>query len=275
MPETDPLTLACLRYAIGGVALALFLPLVKTGARTIRREDWFALMMLALIFYALWPWAIARALEDTTASRSALVYATMPVMTLAIGAIARIEKPTWRMAAGIALAVSGAFLALGEGAGVAIGNALTGDAVMAFGTLCAAGYTVFASRFAARYGAYVLTTWAMIVGAAMLVPVALIFGDPLGGSLVFSAKGWWIVAFLSIPGGALMAFMWMRGIEISSPNHVAITVGFNPLTAIFVGAWLLEEPLTWRVIVGFVLIMLALLVVTWRPLLRALNRQSN
>jgi drug/metabolite transporter (DMT)-like permease len=43
-----------------------------------------------------------------------------------------------------------------------------------------------------------------------------------------------------------------------TPTQAAITVGLNPLTAILLGAWLLSEPVTANVWVGFVMIVAAI-----------------
>ena len=70
---------------------------------------------------------------------------------------------------------------------------------------------------------------------------------------------------LAIPGAALMTFMYGKALELITPMNAAITVGLNPLTAILLGAVVLSEPVTVRVLAGFVLIVVGILLANWRP----------
>ena len=41
-----------------------------------------------------------------------------------------------------------------------------------------------------------------------------------------------------------------------------ITVGLNPVTALFLGAWILSEPITLRIVIGVALLITAIIVTT-------------
>ncbi len=250
--ETDPFTLASLRYFVASLFL---IAMVRYQGRRFRIDprDWLGLLVLAVIFFAAFPYCFARALEDTTSARGALIYACMPLVTMALAAAFRIERITSWKIAGVLLAIGGVWSAIGFDVG-APENALRGDVIMVIGTAFSAAYTAFAKRYVMKYDAIAMMAWSMFVGSLALMVVAAFLGDPFGNSLRMSVEGWAAFAFLALPGGAGMMLLFITGYRLITPTQAAIAVGCNPLTAILFASWVLEEPIGWGTAVGFVLI---------------------
>ena len=261
--QTDPLSLAFLRY---GIAALVLLGVMAAGRGLVRmtRRDTFWLSLLGIFMYAAFPYCMARALEDTTAARGALLFAAMPLITISLGSMFGIERMTVLRFIAIFLAIGGVAIALGEQDAEVAPNALRGDAIMFLGILSASTFNVFSKRYLIRYGSTPVMGWSMVVGVAILFFLALAFEKPFGGSLDFDLEGWTVLFLLAIPGGALMLFFWGRALQLITPTQAAITVGLNPLTAILLGAWLLSEPITVNVLVGFVLIVGAIVLASMK-----------
>ncbi len=255
VPETDPFTLASVRYLI---ASACLLALVAYQGRHFRvaPRDRLVLMVLALIFFAAFPYCFARALEDTTSARGALIYACMPLVTMFLAAVFRIERITSWKFLGVVFAIAGVWTAIGFDVD-APPDALRGDAMMALGTAFAAAYTAFAKRYVMKYDGVAMTAWSMFFGSLALFVVAMFLGAPFSGSLDLSVRGWGALLFLAVPGGALMMWCFISGYRLVTPTQAAIAVGCNPLTAILFAAWILGEPIGWGSAVGFALVTVA------------------
>ena len=71
---------------------------------------------------------------------------------------------------------------------------------------------------------------------------------------------------LIIPGGVIMMFCWGKALQLISPTQAAISLGFNPLSAIFLGSIILNEEITFNLVVGFFSIMMAIILANWRPI---------
>jgi drug/metabolite transporter (DMT)-like permease len=257
VPETDPFTLASVRYLI---ASACLLALVVYQGRRFRVDprDRLGLIVLALIFFAAFPYCFARALEDTTSARGALIYACMPLATMFLAAIFRIERITsWKFVA-VIFAIAGVWSAIGFDVD-APPNALRGDIIMAIGTAFSAAYTAFAKRYVMKYDGVAMTAWSMFFGALALFVVATIFGAPFSGSLDLSLEGWGALMFLAIPGGAFMMWCFISGFRLVTPTQAAVAVGCNPLTAILFASLILDEPIGWGSAVGFTLVTMAVM----------------
>lgn len=104
----------------------------------------------------------------------------------------------------------------------------------------------------------------MLIGSGFLLFLALSLATPLTRSLAFELEGWIVVLILAIPSAALMNFMWGRALQLITPTQATITVGINPITALLLGAWLLSEPITWRVLGGVVLLISAIVLTNHR-----------
>ena len=117
--QTDPLSLSFFRYGIA--ALVLFAIMVAgRGIVRMTRRDTMAISLLGVFMYAAFPYCMARALEDTTAARGALLFAAMPLITIVLGAMFRIERLTVLRIAAIVVAIAGVATALGEHSYVSI-----------------------------------------------------------------------------------------------------------------------------------------------------------
>jgi len=255
--ETDPYTLASVRYLIASLCL---LGVVFAQGRRFKIDpsDRLALILLALVFFAAFPLCFAAALEHTTSARGALIYACMPLLTGALATMFRIERLTSWKAIGVVFAIVGVWSAIGLDVN-APQNALRGDAIMVLATAFTAIYTVFAKKYVMKYDGVAMTAWSMLLGSGVLFGVAVLLGEPFSGSLDFSVSGWGAFLFLAVPGGAFMMWCFIKGFQMVTPVQAAVSVGFNPLTAIFFGAWLVGETISMGSILGFVLIVLAVL----------------
>ena len=68
---------------------------------------------------------------------------------------------------------------------------------------------------------------------------------------------------LIIPGGVIMMFCWGKALQLISPTQAAISLGFNPLSAILLGSIILNEEITFNLVVGFFSIIIAIILANW------------
>lgn len=80
------------------------------------------------------------------------------------------------------------------------------------------------------YPAVVFTAWAMAAG--------------------FGWEAWAAVGYLGVVGAALTFWLWSKGLERTTPTRVAVTVTVNPISSMTLGAALLGEPVTLRLLTG-------------------------
>jgi drug/metabolite transporter (DMT)-like permease len=256
--QTDPLTLALLRYAIG---VAILLPIALLLRKShIARRDIPALILLGILFFAVFPTLFNASLAYTTAARGSLALSTLPLLTLGVAALAGAEQMTGAKLAGVTVAILGVAVALsGDLATPAAPEAWRGDLIMVATALCGAIYNVAARPLLRRYPALVFTAWAMLAGTAAL---ALTTGAG-HASLHISAWGWVVVAYLGVIGAALTFMLWSWALERTTPTRVAISVTLNPVSSMALGALWLEEALSPRLVLGLLAVLTGIALAAW------------
>ena len=72
------------------------------------------LSIIAIFMYAGFPFCFAQALEYTTAVRGGLIFGTMPLITMCLASIFRIEKMNLRKIIAVIMAIVGTSIVLAK-----------------------------------------------------------------------------------------------------------------------------------------------------------------
>ena len=256
LPQTDPSTLSFLRYGLIGLILFAFSAKKILRISMIKR-DLTGIIIIGLGMFAVFPFFMAFGLSYTTAARGGLLYATMPLATMVIASLFKIERLTLAKISSVILAMAGVFTAIGTKVSPDNLDLLKGDALVMMGVLGAAIFTVFSGKYMVKYGNLPVMVFSAISGVSATFVLSLFIGAPLDGSLTFDGFGWFAIFMLAVPGGALMMYSWGRALMIITPTQAAISLGFNPLTAMLLGALLIGEEITVQFIAGFLMVVSA------------------
>ena len=244
---TDPVTLAALRFGLGFI---LLMPIaLALRSRWPQRRDWIGVVCLGILFFGIFMALFNLSLRYTTAARGALALATLPLMTMVVGAALRIESLNARKTGGVLVAMAGVALALVTGLADAPAGAWRGDAIMLAATVCFSFYNVWSRPFIARSGSLAFVTVGMGAGSACLSLLAWSSGG-LAAAGRFGPAQWTAVAYLVVIGAALTFFLWVFALARTTPTRVANAITLNPVTAAIVAAILLGEPIGFNLVAG-------------------------
>ncbi len=273
--QTDPVTLAFLRYGLATLCLAPVL-YAAYSARMARR-DVLAIGGLGVLFFGLFPWSFSAALVHLPSSRVATIIAITPLVTLVISHLRGVERITAPMAIGQLIALVGLYLALGppvasqgSGQGIAPTTSSTmwlGVGLTFFAVLCGALYNVLSRPYLKRYPPLHVSAVSMVAGTLALAPLAGMQGV-FTRVPHFTATGWVAVLFLGTFGGALGFALWIWALQRSTPSRVAVFLALNPVTATLLGALLLGESITWPFVLGLAGVIAGIALANRRPSLR-------
>jgi drug/metabolite transporter (DMT)-like permease len=258
----DPFAIGSFRFGIGFLLLLPFGWL--RGDRWPASRDWLGTALLGLLYFTLFPILFNASLIFTTAARGALALSTLPLLTMVIGALLGSERLTWRKSIGVLLAMLGVALALLSGLAFAPAGAWRGDLLMVGAALCMAFYSIWSKPLIRRSSSIGFTAMSMGVGASALVLLSL-WRESLAPAATFGAAQWFAAIYLGAFGAALTFYLWALALERTTPTRVAISVTVNPVTASLVGAFLLDEPLRWNLVVGIVAVFAGIWVATTSP----------
>jgi drug/metabolite transporter (DMT)-like permease len=271
--DVPPLTLALLRFGQGGFILIAVLWLVRRDLLRVARGDLRLFALLGALLYAVFPLLFNTSLKLTTASRGAVVLATMPLWSALLGRFGGRESLAPRQLVGVGLSivgVAGVFVESATGF-TGGGRAMTGNALMIVAALFGALYGVLAKPLLRRSPAVSVTGYGMAIGAALLLPAAIVEGFP-GNLSGLPVETWLLILFLGIFGGAAGYWLITFSLARLTPTQAVAYINVNPLVATALGALFLDERLTAAFVAGFALVAAGLVLANW-PASRSPRRE--
>ncbi len=259
--EVPPLALAAGRFTAAGLLLVGLLRLIEPKGFPAWR-DLPHLAFLGVIGVSINQAAFAVGVDLTTASHTAMVYATAPVWGMLFGAVLGVERPRLRGILGVAMAIIGLVLVVagerGASGGGSGGPSAVGD--------------LFIVVAAASWGAYAVLSIPLLRGregsdvVGGLSPLAVgafsvLFGGlalmPLGATGLIgtdwgtvSGGVWAAVAYSTVFVSAYGFAAWQGGISRVGANRVLVYQYLMTLVGVSAGVVLLDESIGAFAIVG-------------------------
>ena len=264
----DPYTLSFLRYGLTGLILFLLSISVYMNKK-FAKADLIPMCFLGLAMITLFPNFMALGLEHTTAARAGLLYATMPLCTIIIAYFFNIEKITLNKSLAVLLAIFGVSFCMSEKVDDNFQDTLKGDFLMMIGVLSASCFTVFSGKYLKKYGNIPVMIFVILIGTILNLIICMIFGNSIISLLEINKFEAAALLMLIIPGGVVMMYCWGKALQLISPTQAAISLGFNPLTAILLGSIILNEEITFKLGIGFISILMAIILANWKSKIKA------
>ena len=258
----DPFTLSFVRYGLTGLILFL-LSISVFIKKKFDKNDFIPMCFLGLSMITLFPNFMALGLEHTTAARAGLLYATMPLCTIIIAYLFKIEKITLNKSLAVLIAITGVTFCMSEKVDSNFSQTLKGDFLMMTGVFAASCFTVFSGKYLKKYGNIPVMIYVIFIGTLINFSLSLSFGSIYESFYQINEFELVALAMLIIPGGVIMMYCWGKALQMITPTQAAISLGFNPLSAILLGAIILNEQITFRLFVGFLSIIIAIVLVNW------------
>lgn len=246
--EISPTSLALLRYVIGALCIAIPLLAMRRRPR-FARADIVPIALLGIGQFAVLVVLLNVALRSISAARGAVIFASMPLMTMVLGAALGREAMTAMKTLGVCLTIIGVALALGDKVLQGGGEAQWFGAAAAFGSaLTGAVCSVFYRPYLRRYPTLEVSAAAMAasVGALFLAAIA-------EGSLYrvadLTMRGWMATLFIGLSSG-LGYVLWLWALANASPTRVTAFLSLSPIAASILGLALLGERPTVLLMLG-------------------------
>jgi len=252
--ETDPITLAFLRYVIGVLCLAPFV-LAATRVR-IPVRDLVPIAALGTIQFGILVALLNYGLKLIPAGRAAVVFATFPLMTMMLAAALGRETLTPAKTLGVLMTIAGVALALADKAftGSSSGGWI-GEAAVLASAACGATCSVLYRPYLQRYPTLQVGSIAMLASVLCLGVMLIAQG---GGVFDLPGRAWAAVLFIGASSGiGYFALLW--ALARASPTRVTVFQTLAPLTAAFLGWLLLGETLTPLFLAGLALVAIGIL----------------
>lgn len=237
--EFPPLAFTALRFAMASVLLPLVLARLEPPLRVPWRQI-LPLAALGIVSNSIYQLGFILGLSRTTATNSALVLASMPLVVAALAAAIGMERLSLRAALGLALATLGVVLVV-TAHGVSFSSrTFLGDVLTLGAVVCWATFTVALRRLNLPLSTLSITTWTVVLGSPLLV----LAGVPQLLSMDWGSttpRGWAILLYSVVLSLAVSYILWNRSVKAVGSNRTAIFSTLTPLVAMASAMLILGE----------------------------------
>jgi drug/metabolite transporter (DMT)-like permease len=191
-------------------------------------------------------------LRYTSVSHAAVIAGMGPIYTLFLAVLLGLERASRRKIIGMTVAFAGIAVLASDNLRSSH-SSLLGDAIVLAGSLGFATYVVLGKRVATRYDSFTMTTFNHIVGALIVLPVAVIQARSIGAAANWKAIPWpaWAamlyMAMFSSAVAYLIYFWLLRYLEATQLSAFTYAL---PIVATLMGIVWLGERASWMQLLG-------------------------
>lgn len=223
----DPLIITAYR-AFG----AMFIFILLTGRfipkPEFTKKDWINVFLLGVLLVPLNQYCFLYGMQYTVPSHPAIFYSLTPIGVLICSSIIRLKLPGVLQIAGIVLSFTGVLIILRPWeSGASAQELRSGDIWILGAVLSWIIYTVFAGYMCKKYDAVAVTSWSLILGAVLVVPVVIHSFFNVEFSLI-PLKAWMSLTWLIVVTSVVMMLVWNILLKNLDPVKVAISSNLQP-----------------------------------------------
>jgi drug/metabolite transporter (DMT)-like permease len=210
------------------------------------------------VAFALISWALVFAPVGV----AQIILALVPLLTLLLAVLQRLERFRLQSLAGGLVAVSGIGLVFADRLGTSVG--LVPLLAILLGAVAMAESNVIVKRFP-RAHPVSNNAVAMATGAVMLLTLSLVFGERL--SVPAEASTWLALGYLVMIGTVVLFTLFLFVISRWTASATSYSMLLMPLVAVVVAAVQLGEPITAAVVAGGALVLVGVYLGAFAPTL--------
>jgi drug/metabolite transporter (DMT)-like permease len=205
-------------------------------------------------------------LQHVTAGRGALVVALNPVVVAVTAWWLAGEPHGWRQHLGAVVALAGCLTVIGKGDPLALftGAVGVGDWLILGCVATWTIYTFLGKKATQTFSPLAVTFWAALIGATLLWGVAAAQGEALGWR-AWPQTVWLAVCFMGVLATALGYTWYSEAVHRLGAARAALFINLVPVAGVVTGWLLLDEPLSWPVLVGGLLVLTGVTLTTQKP----------
>lgn len=268
LEDLPPITFAGIRFVISCIIL-----FVLIRARNIslpgKSRDWLLLLITGVMSFTLNYGLVFWGEQYITSGLAALLQATLPAFGLVFAHVHLPgERMTWAKSIGVVLGVFGVAVVFSNQLAIAGEKALAGCIALVLSALFAAYSNVLVKAYGKNLEPAILAAGQMFFGLIPLMLVGLLLeGNPL--ALRWTPMALVALFYLAVVGSviAFLLYYWLvHNMDVTKTMLIALV---TPVVAVVLGMVVLGEELSWRTILGGIMIIGGIGLIVVRKVSRA------
>lgn len=258
-PLLDPYSAAFLRFLLASTLLLIWLYSQQRRLPAVSGRQWVALGLLGLSGVVAYNLFFFSGLRTVEAGRASLIIAANPVViALASSWLFREHLGPIRIL-GVVISVFGAMVVIGRGdlpallaEGVGTGEWLLLGCVLSW-----VAYTLIGKRILHGMSSLVAVCYSSLIGT-LLLGVAVFSRGGIPVVALAEPEVWLYIAYLAV-FGTVLAFVWFyKGVHALGATRAGQFINLVPVSGVCLAALILDEPVTWSLLLGGCLVLTGL-----------------
>ena len=252
--ELPPFMLAGVRFITAGLLIFAIARIsgksIKITARQFRNT-----VIAGFLFLSFGNGIVVWALRFVDSGFAALEIAAQPLVILLMMWLLQGKKIQPMSIVGVILGFIGIYLLVGQEEIIARENSVLGM-IMIFACMCSWGYgSLFVGKADLPKNYFVNTGYQMFTGGILLGLMSLAFREPWSAPWEWSGKVQWVMVLLVLFGSIVAFTSFNYLLRTVSPEKVATSTYVNPIVALLLGWYFLDETITVQSLMAAVILL--------------------
>jgi len=247
--ELEPFVLASTRFTTAGLLIFIISKLLGHSL-SITKKQALNCAIVGFFFLAFGNGVVVWALKYVDSGFAALEISAQPLVVLVLMRIFEGKKIRPKSMIGVVLGMIGIYILVSQKSLLSQENSILGM-IMIFTCMVSWGYgSLFVAKADLPKNFFINTGYQMFFGGLMLIIASLAFGETWVAPSAWSDRVTWSMLILIIFGSIVAFTSFNYLLKIVSPEKVATSTYINPLVALALGWYVLDEQITTQSLVA-------------------------
>ena len=252
--ELPPFKLASIRFVSAGILIFIIAKILKVSL-SITKNQLKNTIIAGFLFLTFGNGVVVWALKFVDSGVTALEISAQPLVVLLLMRILQGKKISAMSYIGVFLGFIGIYLLVSQKQLISQEGQITGM-IMIFVCMISWAYgSLFVGKADFPKNYFVNTGYQMLSGGIMLVIASLCFGETWSMPSEWSTDVQWSMLGLIIFGSTIAFTAFNYLLKTVSPEKVATSTYVNPIIALILGWWILNETITFQSIIAAVILL--------------------
>ncbi|GAA3608149.1 EamA family transporter [Flavivirga amylovorans] len=261
--EIPPFFVASIRFSMAGTIIFVIARFMKLKL-SISRKQFINCTIAGFLFLVYGNGVFIWALKYLDSGFAALEASTQPLFVLLLMRLLDGKKMQTRSLIGVGLGIIGMYLLVSQKELITSDETLLGMG-MAFTCVLAWSYgSVFVAKADLPPNFFVSTAYQMIIAGGLLVIISLLLNENWVSPLNWTPKVQWSLIFLIVFGGVIAFTAFNYLLKVVSTEKASTSAYVNPIVAILLGWYVLDETITTQTIVAACILLTGVFFITSR-----------
>lgn len=247
--ELEPFMLAACRFTIAGLCIFLLAKIMGISLR-ITQKQLMNTIIAGVLFLSVGNGLVVWALRYVDTGFAALEIASQPLIILLMMRLLQGKKIQAMSLVGVLLGIIGIYLLVSQKQIIAQDGSIVGMAMIFFCMLCWSYASLFVARADLPTNYFVNTGYQMFFAGIVLTLMSFAFGEEWSSPLSWSGKVQASMLLLVFFGSIVAFTSFNYLLKTVSPEKVATSTYVNPIVALLLGWYFLDETITLQSIIA-------------------------